>query len=170
MEAVAENVEEVLSPDQKATKLIRNYTLGGLGIGVIPLPLVDMAALVALQLKMLHDLSKVYEVPFNRSLGKSAVSTLLGGYLPVSLTGVTASSLAKFVPFVGTALAYTTQPLLCAAATYAVGKVFQQHFASGGTFLNFDPEQVRDYFQEQFEEGKNVAKDFNQSSTASSTT
>ena len=50
MEAVAENVEEVVTPDQKATQLIRNYTLGGLGIGTIPLPLVDIAALVAMQL------------------------------------------------------------------------------------------------------------------------
>ena len=33
-----------------------------------------------------------------------------------------------------------------AGAAYAVGKVFIQHFASGGTFLTFDPEKVRAHY------------------------
>ena len=28
----------------------------------------------------------------------------------------------------------------------SVGRVFIQHFASGGTFLDFDPESVRKHF------------------------
>ena len=48
-------------------------------------------------------------------------------------------------------------PALAGASTYAVGKVFVQHFESGGTFLNFDPEDVRDYYAEQFEKGKAAA-------------
>jgi hypothetical protein len=65
-----------------------------------------------------------------------------------------AASLAKAVPFFGSTLGYLTLPLLGGASTYAVGRVFLQHFESGGTFLTFDPEQVRDYFAEQFEAGK----------------
>ena len=47
-------------------------------------------------------------------------------------------------------------PGVAAAFTYAVGKVLVQHFASGGTFLDFDPKKVREYFARQFEEGKLV--------------
>ena len=43
------------------------------------------------------------------------------------------------------------------ATTYAVGKVFIEHFESGGTFLDFDPEKMRDHFQELYEEGKQLA-------------
>jgi hypothetical protein len=35
-----------------------------------------------------------------------------------------------------------------------VGKVFEQHFASGGTFLTFDAKKVEGYFREKFEEAK----------------
>ena len=42
-------------------------------------------------------------------------------------------------------------PAFYAAATHAVGQVFLQHFESGGTFLTFDPEQVRDHFRKEFE-------------------
>ena len=48
-------------------------------------------------------------------------------------------------------------PIYSGAATWAIGKVFIQHFASGGTFLDFDPQKVKDYFRNLFEQGKEVA-------------
>ena len=48
-------------------------------------------------------------------------------------------------------------PILAGATTYAVGKVFTQHFATGGTFLNFDPETVREYYYEMFKEGQDLS-------------
>ncbi len=48
-------------------------------------------------------------------------------------------------------------PILCGAATYATGKVFIQHFASGGTFLTFDPAKVKAHYAQMFEEGKKVS-------------
>jgi hypothetical protein len=41
-----------------------------------------------------------------------------------------------------------------AASTYAVGKVFAEHFESGGTFLDFDEEKAREHFKAMYEEGK----------------
>ena len=41
--------------------------------------------------------------------------------------------------------------------TYAAGRVFHQHFASGGTFLTFDPDKVREYYAQMLEEGKTIA-------------
>ncbi len=43
------------------------------------------------------------------------------------------------------------------ACTYAVGKVFSRHFAEGGTFLSFDPEEARAFYEEMFKEGQEVA-------------
>ncbi|MCP4106117.1 MAG: hypothetical protein GY749_11350 [Desulfobacteraceae bacterium] len=48
-------------------------------------------------------------------------------------------------------------PVAASASTYALGKIFIQHFASGGTFLTFDPEKVKAYYAEMFEDGKKVA-------------
>jgi hypothetical protein len=47
-------------------------------------------------------------------------------------------------------------PTLAGASTYAVGRVFIQHFECGGTILSFDPEKVRAHFEKEFEEGKKV--------------
>ncbi len=143
-------------PDALAKRRILQYTSGGMAIGLVPFPLLDLAALTAVQLKMLHSLAEIYEVEFKASLGKSAISSLIGGVMPVASAAPVAASLSKFIPGIGHALSYGTLVVLNGASTYAVGKVFAQHFASGGTFLTFDPEAVRDYFAEQYEKGKEI--------------
>lgn len=142
--------------DAQAQRSIKNYALATMAVGLVPVPLVDLAGVAALQLKMLHTLAKTYEVPFTKDLGKSAIGSLIGGGLPAATAMPIAASFVKFVPVVGQSLAVLTMPVINGALTYAVGKVFLQHFASGGTLLTFDPKAMRDYFVQQFEEGKKI--------------
>jgi len=144
--------------DKDAEKIVKNHTLGSMGVGLIPVPLVDLVALTGIQLNMLRRLAKAYDVPFSKEKGKNILSSLLGGSLSVPI-GSTLASLAKTIPFVGQTVGVLAMPATAGAATYAVGKVFTQHFASGGTFLNFDPEEVREYYAEMFREGQTLASE-----------
>jgi len=141
----------------KANRVVTRYVLGTIAAAVIPFPLADLAVVSGVQLKMLHSLSNTFGIPFRKEWGKAAVSSLIGGALPVASTPLLLSSLAKLIPVGGQIVGLGTQAVLNGATTYALGKVFIQHFASGGTFLTFDPEKVRAYFEEQVEEGKKVA-------------
>ena len=163
---VTADTEQTLSTqdrDSQANRLIRNYTLGAMGVGVVPLPLVDLALAFGLQLKLIHDLAKLYDVPFKKEWARSAISSLLGGALPLAstptMTAGLGMSLGKLIPVGGHVLSTSSLVILNGAATYALGKVFMQHFAAGGTFLTFKPENVREYFAEQFQQGKQVASD-----------
>jgi hypothetical protein len=49
-----------------------------------------------------------------------------------------------------------TLTVFAGAVTYAIGKVFEQHFESGGTFLDFKAEQYKTYFAQMYQEGKDV--------------
>jgi hypothetical protein len=42
-------------------------------------------------------------------------------------------------------------PVVSAGATYVIGKVFIQHFASGGTLLDFNPPDYREFIKAQKE-------------------
>jgi uncharacterized protein (DUF697 family) len=127
-----------------------------MGVGLIPFPVVDMVGITGVQLNMLRRLSNTYEVPFTEHKVKNILASLLGGssVLPI---GRTLMSLVKAVPLAGQAIGAVTMPITAGAVTYAVGKVFHQHFASGGTFLTFDPDKVREYYKEMLEEGKVIA-------------
>jgi uncharacterized protein (DUF697 family) len=128
--------------------------IASIAAGVIPIPVVDWVVLSGIQLKMLHKLTQLYEIPFSKNVGKSLISALLGGMLPTYATASVAGSLMKLVPFGGTATGMMTMSAFGGASTYALGKVFIQHFESGGTLLTFDPGRMREYFAAQFQQGQ----------------
>jgi uncharacterized protein (DUF697 family) len=134
--------------------------LWSLGVGLVPFALVDMVALAGIQLKMLRALANLYGLEFSTQLGKSLIAALLGGGIPVSLSSKVARLAVRSIPVYGWVASLFSTSLFGGASTYAIGKVFIQHFESGGTLLTFDPRKVRAYYAEQFEHGKEVGKSF----------
>ena len=149
-----ENVAEDSGDSSEGT--IRNHVIGSMGVGLIPIPVVDLVALTGIQLNMLRKLAKDYDIPFSKDKVKNILASLIGGGIPVTFAGAF-TSLMKAVPIIGQTTGALAMPILAGATTYAVGKVFTQHFASGGTFLNFNPDEVKDYYYEMFKEGQNMA-------------
>jgi uncharacterized protein (DUF697 family) len=140
--------------DELASQLVDRFSLWSGAAGLIPLPLVDVAAVGGVQLQMLRRLSEIYGVPFSENRGKSILASLAGALIPASTATSTAvgfSSLIKGLPGVGTAIGALSMPVFSAAATYIIGKVFIQHFASGGTLLDFNPPDYREFIKAQEE-------------------
>ena len=54
--------------DERASQLVDRLSLWSGAAGLIPLPLVDMAAVGGVQLYMLRRLSEIYEIPFSENL------------------------------------------------------------------------------------------------------
>jgi uncharacterized protein (DUF697 family) len=128
-----------------------------MGAGLIPVPLVDLVAVSGVQLKMLADISKIYGVEFQEHRGKALIASLVGYIVPSSLSFGSVGSLLKAIPAVGALVGAPSMALFCGASTYALGKVFIQHFESGGTFLTFDLAKVKEHFQHEFAEGSRIA-------------
>jgi uncharacterized protein (DUF697 family) len=148
----SEKTESRVTRSSQAHQLVKRYALNSLTTGFIPLPLVDMAALFGIQLKMLYDLAKQYEVPFSHNIATSLVSAMLGGFIPTT----TAISLSKILPLFGQISSVISMGAISGASTYAVGKIFIKHFESGGTFLDFNPEKMKEHFRELYKEGKQM--------------
>jgi uncharacterized protein (DUF697 family) len=134
--------------DEMASKLVERFALWSGAAGLIPLPVVDVAAVAGLQLQLLRRLSEIYAVPFAENRGKSIIASLMGSMIPAT-SGMGVASALKSVPVIGTAIGTLTMSGVSAGATYAIGKVFIQHFASGGTLLDFDPPDYREFIKAQ---------------------
>ncbi len=134
---------------QRAMAAVYTYSAVSAATGLIPVPLVDMAGFMATQLLMLRKLSGIYNIPFDSQRSKSAIAILASGINSAYL----AASSSKLIPFIG-AFSMAAMPAVNGALSYAVGRVFIQHFASGGTFLDFNPDKVRGYFEEQYRAGQ----------------
>jgi len=134
----------------KAVKLVERFSLWSGVAGIIPVPFVDLAAVGGVQIQMLRRLSQIYTVPFSANRGKALIASLAGSMIPAS-SGMGAASITKSVPVVGTAVSAIVMPALSAGATYAIGMAFIQHFASGGTLLDFNPREYREFLKAQKE-------------------
>ena len=116
-----------------------------------------MAAVTAINLRMLREIARIYEVDFAEDRVKAALGALAGGAgAGVLAQSAVATGLLRAVPVIGQTVAALRMSVYGSAFTYAVGKVFIQHYATGGTMLDFDPARVRAFFAEQFEKGKQV--------------
>ena len=140
--------------NKRALALVKYHSYASGALGLIPVPGADVAAVSAAQLNMIHKLAKLYGVEFAQERTRAIVVALLGGVMPGALSSSVLGSAVKAVPFLGTALGMAVMPALSLAATQALGRVFVQHFETGGTLLDFDTEAMREHFRREFEQAK----------------
>ena len=137
-----------------ADSIIKNHMIWSMGAGFIPVPIADLFAVSAIQLDMIRQMCKLYDVDFKQTEGKALITALTGSGL--ARLGARA---VKFIPGVGSILGGVTMAALSGASTFALGEVFKKHFETGGTFLDFDPQRLKNYYNEKFEKGKEVAEE-----------
>ena len=128
---------------RRAHGLIQRYALLSGGSAALPLVVVDMLLVAGLQIRLIQLLARLYDVPFERERGRAALTGLLLGVE----VRVVSLQLAWLVPGAGYLLVAGPRAVLLATLTYAVGRVFLQHFETGGTLLDFDPKAMRAHFQ-----------------------
>jgi uncharacterized protein (DUF697 family) len=149
--------DALVQRQERAEAIVRRNIYWGVGAGAIPVPLLDFAAITGVQIKMLKQLSSEYDVPFLENKVKNIVGSLVSASLSVGTGTALVFSVLKVIPFIGSAAGAVSVSIAAGAITYATGKVFIQHFESGGTFLDFDPKKVRERFKSELEQGKDVA-------------
>jgi uncharacterized protein (DUF697 family) len=130
----------------RARKLVERFSLYSGVAGLLPVPVVDIAAVGGVQLQMLRRISQLYDIPFSKNRVKAIVASFAGTMIPAS-TGLGVASLVKSVPVAGTAIGAMTAPALSVGATYVIGMTFVEHFARGGTLLDFEPPDHREFIK-----------------------
>jgi uncharacterized protein (DUF697 family) len=115
-----------------ARKIVeRHRTYAAVG-GLFPLPVVNVAGVTAIIVRMVKQLSDLYGVPFERDRTRSAIIGLIGGAVPTGLGAATASTLAFAVPG-GALVGLAVSAITAGALTRGIGLVFVEHFESGPT-------------------------------------
>jgi uncharacterized protein (DUF697 family) len=115
-----------------AERIVQRYAKYSASAGLVPLPIVDVAAITAVQVSMVKALSAHYGVAYSRERGKTLVAALIGGLMP-SLAG------HQVLKAVGPLAGMASVSGFAFAATGTIGRMFIGHFEAGGTLLDFDP-------------------------------
>lgn len=147
-EAIATTTDSTAERGEIASKLVDRFAIWSGVAGLIPLPVVDVLAVGGLQLQMLRRLSQIYGVDFSENRGKALIAALAGTMIPTT-SGMGAASAMKAVPVLNILAAGFVMPVLSAGASFAIGKAFIQHFETGGTLLDFNPPDYREFVKAQ---------------------
>lgn len=153
---MSDSEKVVLSPaeiDAKAQRLIKNTAWGSAGLGLVPVPIIDLVAIGGLQVWLVRELAKLHGVPMAGNRIKTLVSALVGGGAPSLITTGTVS-LFKAIPLVGPVLGLALAPSLSGVSTLALGRVFHAHFKAGGTLLDFDADKMRAFYEAELAKAK----------------
>ncbi len=148
--AAGSTTTETEARDVLANKLVDRFAVWSGVAGFVPIPVVDLLCVGGLQVQMLRRLSQIYNVEFSENRGKALIAALAGTMIPAT-SGMGAASAVKTVPILGMLAAGFVMPVLSAGATYAIGKAFIQHFESGGTLLDLNPPDYREFVKAQKE-------------------
>ncbi len=144
--------------DLAANNIVKNHIIASIAMGLVPVPLFDLAALVTTQMNMLRSLSDHYGLPGSDTDTKTLITSLISGSLPV-LGVVGLSSFAKLIPGIGSLVGSASLSISAGAVTYAVGQTFIMHFEAGGTVDDFEPKQAQVFFKREFDKGKQFVRD-----------
>jgi uncharacterized protein (DUF697 family) len=144
----------------RAENCIKNHVIAAMGVGLIPSGLVDVIGITGIEIKLICELAKVYSFPVPNKLVVYKILISLIGSLGVVYFSSKMHSAFKGVPLIGHAVYVGLLSGTGGAAVYAVGKIFQEHYESGGTFLSKDNKYIRNYFKEKYVEGKQAVKGY----------
>jgi len=157
VDTVEPNLENSLNEKQlrhnKARGVVVDNIFWAACGGIFPLPLLDAGFISAVQVKMVYDLSVVYQVPFTPRRTQALIFALAGGGSSWLLASVT-----KSIPVLGSIPAMVSIGLYGGASTYAIGQIFLEHFEKGGNFDNFEADKFREDYALKYKEGEILAK------------
>ena len=110
---------------QKIVARHRNYAAAGGLLG--PLPLVSIASLATINVRMVRQLSELYQVPFQRDRTRSFIVGLIGAAVPAGAGIATSSTLMWIIPG-GLLAGMGVSAVTAAALTRGIGLVFVESF------------------------------------------
>jgi uncharacterized protein (DUF697 family) len=113
-----------------ARKIVeRHRTYAAVG-GLVPVPVANIASVTAINLRMVQQLSALYQVPFRRDRARAAIVSLIGGAAPSGFGAATSSALMWIVPG-GLLVGLGVSAISARALTRAIGQVFIDSFEDG---------------------------------------
>ena len=128
------------------------YSLLSGAAGAVPVPFVDIPVVTLVQAKMFQTVASLYNYKLDRK-SWAEITSALGITL---LTNLGRRELIKLIPVYGLA----ASSVLTAATTYALGKTLTIYFQNLRSGKELSHELFRVVYMEQFEQGRNLLKNY----------
>jgi uncharacterized protein (DUF697 family) len=121
------------------------YSTLAASAGAVPLPVVDLVLVSAIQSRMVYHLAEVYGQPLTARRFLEVAGALGLGMLLRQGTRM----LLKFIPYIGTAAGVVAGSALAGASTFALGKAFCYYYQAVHQGHVPRTDELRRYYRDQ---------------------
>ncbi|CAH0999009.1 hypothetical protein LEM8419_00302 [Neolewinella maritima] len=138
---------------EQADAIIKRYALFGTATGLIPFFGLDVAAMTAIQVKMIKELANVYEYDIDDQMIRMTITTGVTSLAGRLVTGVLTSITKAFSPLkflIGGA----TQAALSGFLTAETGKIYQARMSSGENPADITVSEIVNHVVAQIQQGE----------------
>ncbi|MFO1020308.1 MAG: DUF697 domain-containing protein [Planctomycetales bacterium] len=130
----------------RAHKAILSYSVAAGATALMPVPAVDLPAVVGIQAKMCHTVAGIY----HQELSMQGIAELFGALGMGFMVRLGGRELLKFIPGIGSSVA----ALYAAATTYALGLTLCAYFSRIKRGAIPQPEEFRKIYDEYYATGR----------------
>jgi uncharacterized protein (DUF697 family) len=131
---------------------IISYAVAAGAAAAVPVPMIDIPLVLALQAKMYHTIASIYNQPTSKQRMAEILGTLGVSYA----SRMAGRELLKVIPGVGSAVA----ALYTAASTYALGRTLCVYFSYALQGDLPDTQALRDLYQQEYEAGRQQLRNY----------
>lgn len=144
-------------PEDHTSRIVRAHVGAAMAAAGIPVAGLDVVAVTAVQVALVRRLAHRFDVPYDALRGRAAVLALTGATL-ARVGGRLGASALKVVPGAGWLLGGAAQAALSGASTWALGRVYREHFEARGSLEGADVDRLRARYRESLRRGREVAR------------
>ena len=153
-ELIASKTDNFETPNlNKAHKIMKLHTILSMTLAFVPHTGLGLAAKVSIQFNMIKKISKLYQVTVNEQILKMAITSSISSIMSSLASYGIGKTLNPFQDF-GHLAKGMTDSVVSGFLTAAIGKVYINHFETGGTLSTIQLHHFTDFLIEEIEKGE----------------
>lgn len=129
-----------------AMRIVHRYVAASAIAGLNPVPVLDVAVLGGVHVSLIKDLTEYYGAEFSEHAARNILIAVGASIIPGAIGTVVGRKALRAIPFLVPGAGLLTMSAFSAAVSYGLGRVFINHFETGGTLDTFNLENLHRVF------------------------
>lgn len=124
-------------------RIVHRYMAVSAGAAFIPIVGADVVTLAGIHVALVKQLCEHYQIDFTDHTARNVLIALGVSVIPGTVGSMLSRRLLRVLPATGTVFGWMLMSAGSAAFSYAIGRLFIEHFEAGGTLDSFDTTRLR---------------------------
>ena len=123
-------------------RIVHRYMAMSAGAALIPFAGVDVAALAGIHIGLIKELCEHYDIDFTEHTARNVLIGVAGSIIPGTVGSILGRKILGALPMGSALFGWGLMSAGSAAFSYAIGRLFIEHFEGGGTLLSLDHRRI----------------------------